>query len=307
MKPLVLFKGTTGLNNVVTPVSSQFDPESGIVELSVASNIDINNFGKISRRNGLTATARTEASHSLFCSDRDCLFIAGNSLYRLNLDYTRTGIRSGLTTGVRMSYCQIDGKIYYSNGFENGYVKDNTSYAWQASAYVGPATTKVMFDPPVGHLLEYLSSRIYIATEDGIEYSEPFAYSWFARASNFLPIGRPRMLRAVDDGLYVGLESGVVFLKGKSPKEFEYSVVSNSPVVAGTDVKVSSDRFGKNDKISLTTSATINAVMWTAHDGIYLGSVGGEVKNLTKNRLTYRQSQEGCAVFEGNKYITLMK
>jgi len=300
-KTITLFKGTTGLNNVVDPVRIMFDPESGMCELAEAYNVDIDISGRVSRREGLTATARTESAHSIFCDGGDCLYVSGTSLYKLNKDYSRTGLRSGLTTGAKMSYCQIADRIYYTNGFENGYVLADASYAWQASDYVGPVTTKVVSSPPVGHLLEYLSSRIYIALNDCIIYSEPFAYNWFAMASNFISLPcRPRMMRAVDDGLYVGLDDSVVFLGGKSPQEFIYTIVSYSPVVTGTDVKINGEKFGKGEM-------TGKLAMWTALDGIYLGASGGKVINLTKEKLVYSESQIGCSVFKDNKFITLLK
>lgn len=308
MKPITLFRGTTGLNNVVDPLRVKFDPESGICDLAEAYNVDIDISGRISRRKGLTATEQTDASHSLFCDGGDCFFIKGNSLFRLNRDYTRTGIRTELTVGARMSFCQITNRTYYANGSEKGYVENGVSYAWVAEPYTGPISTKVISSPPLGHLLAAHSSRIYVAMKDGIEYSEPFAYSWFARASNFIPFkSRPRMLRAVDDGLFVGLDNGVVFLRGRSPSEFEYAVVSTSPVVEGTDCKSQGDRFDYGGKFVPEKSNTFAAVMWTAQDGIYAGMHNGEVKNLTKERLVYEGSQIGCAVFKDNKYITLLR
>jgi len=307
MKPVTLFKSTSGLNNVVKSSRIKYDPASATCELASAVNVDIDVSGGISRRKGLTATSRTESCHSIFCDMGECFFVSGTSLYQLNADYSRTGIRSGLTSGAKMHYERIANTIYYTNGYEIGYIQNGVSHVWQAQPYVGPVTTRVFNSPPIGHLLCYHSSRMYIATQYGLIHSEPFAYSWYDLHANIIPLrSKPRMIKAVVDGMYVGIDEGVIFLKGKDPKEFEYIWVSNSPVVTGTDVKVSSDRFGKSDKISFTTGTTINAVMWTAQDGIYLGKAGGEVTNLTNNKLTYPASNSGCAVYNDNKYITLM-
>ena len=308
MKPVTLFRSTTGINNVVDPSRIIFDPEKGICSLASAYNIDIDLVGGVSLRKGLTATAQDIPVHSLFCDGGDCFFVAGNSLYRLNSDYTRTGIRTELTVGAMMSYCQLGKKTYYTNGFENGYVEDGVSYPWAAEPYVGPVTIKVITSPPLGHILAKHSSRIYIAVNDIVEYSEPFAYSWFARASNFIPFkSRVRMLRAVTEGLFVGTDTEVIFLKGKSPVEVEYAVVSDSPVVEGTDCTVPGDRFDFNVKYVEDKSKTLIAAIWTAQDGIYVGMHDGEVKNLTKETLQYANSQIGCAVFKDNKYVALLQ
>lgn len=301
MKPVTLFKKSLGLNNIDSPNRLSFDPSSGETELVSAYNVDIGDTGTISRRRGQTATARTENIHSLFCDGGDAFFVLSNALYRLNKYYSAYGVRNTMTVGAKVSYCQIVDRTYYCNGFEKGYIIDGEGYNWVADTYVGPATHRIFSDPPVGNLLTYLSGRIYVAKGTVGWYSEPYAYEWFDLAKNFIPFGQKiKMWRAVVGGIYVGFGDMVVFLAGTDPKEFIFKVVSDSPVVEGTDVYASGNKVGKGEQ-------TERVVMWTAKDGIYLGQSDGKVSNITNGKLTIPESSYGCAVYSDGEYITLFQ
>jgi hypothetical protein len=277
------------------------DLESGSTELSSAINVNVNETGEISRRNGLTATDRTEAVHSMFCDGGDCFFVSGAYLYRLNTDYSRLAVRSGLTVGLRMSYCQVLEKTYYMNTAELGVIIDGVSYVWYAGAYVGPTTTRRFSNPPVGQLLTHFNGRIYIAKNDTIWYSEPFAYNWFDMARNFIQMGEYiKMLRAVSGGIYVGLNRRVFFLAGTEPSDFIIKTVSDSPMVLGTDIYVFGTDIGDG-------SIGERVVMWTASNGVYVGQSDGTVVNVTRNRLSLPLASMGCSVYNNNRYITILQ
>jgi hypothetical protein len=301
MKPVILFKKTSGLNNAENPNRLSFDPTVGEVELVSAYNVDIGNTGDVSRRKGLTVTARTEDIHNLFCDGGDSFFTLNNALYRLNKDYSASGIRNDLELGMKMAYCQVLEKTYYTNGFQQGYIVDGVSYSWTAGTYIGPVTHRVFNNPPIGNLLTYLGGRIYVAQGMIGWYSEPFAYGWFDLAKNFIPFGqRIRMWRTVSGGIYVGLDNVVVFLAGTDPKEFMFNVVSTSSVIEGTDVYADGSKVGSGEQSE-------KVVMWTAKDGIYVGQSDGKVSNVTKGKLVIPESSYGCAVYSDGEYIVLFQ
>jgi hypothetical protein len=136
---------------------------------------------------------------------------------------------------------------------------------------------------------------------DVLWYSEPFAYGWFDLSANFIPFRSTiRMVRSVKTGLFVGTETEVIFLGGMSPKEFTYSVASNSVAVEGTDVRASGINIADGN-------ATDQLAMWTAQDGVYVGYPDGNARNVTRDRLTYPTSNLGCAVYKDNKYLSLLQ
>lgn len=297
-KIINIFKGSNGLNNVADNSRVRFNPETGLTELATAYNVDIDDFGRISRRPGFATTARTESIHSLFSGDFGCFFISGDSLYRLGDGYTKTGLRSGLTLGARMSFLPTNFRTYYSNGYELGYIIDNTSYAWVVDTYTGPPTTEVFSSPPAGTHLELYNGRIYTTVGNQLYYSEPFAFSWFNLASGYVWFkDKLRFVRSVSDGIFVGSNTGVVFLAGRDPKEFQVLRISSGVPVEFTDVKLDGVFVGAEEKV----------VMWTATDGIWVGTNGGRAKNLTSEKIVYPGSNIGSGVVYNNKYISLLE
>jgi hypothetical protein len=297
-KVINVFRGTDGLNTVGDKTKVRFNPDTGITELSTAVNVDVDDYGRVSRRKGFDATVRTESVHSLWAEGNDCFYISGDSLYRLNKDYTRTGLRSGLTVGARCAFLNANFRIYYMNGYESGYVINNVSYAWEAGTYTGPPTTEVFSDPPIGTHLELYNGRIYVAKDNQLFYSEPFAYSWFNLASGYTWVrNKLRFVKSVLSGLYVGTSDGVVFLMGDSPKDMRMIKISDSPPVEYTDVKLNGSLVGLENTV----------VMWIAEDGVWIGTDGGKAQNISKEKIIYPSAILGSGVVYNKKYLSLLE
>lgn len=303
-RTLKIFKGTTGINNKIDPVRLKYNWKTGVQELKLGVNIDVDDTGRPSRRDGHLITALTGAYHSLFCDGGECLGVTGTALKVIHADYTATGIRN-VTVGVRMDYCQVGDRIYYLNGFEKGYVENSTNYTWAVGSYVGPTTTKKFSSPPIGHLLTLYNGRMYIAQDDVVWYSEPFAYGAYNMAQNFIPFSsRTKFLRAVNDGIYVGDEKDIYFHKGKIPKEFEQTKVANYPAIEGTAEKVPGSRIGKLD---MEVNFPGEVIMLTTKEGICIAGHGGQFINLSERRLDYPSAQFGAGLYKDGKYISLLQ
>jgi len=298
-KQLNLFRGSIGINNKVDPTRLQYNPESGIEELAAAVNVDVSSSKRVSRRKGYTLQL-AQAAHSLFPCDGYCLFVSGEDLYVLESDYTSSGIRN-LTTGARMSYVRPESDTYYCNGTEKGIVRDRISYAWTAASYVGPPTTKTFSDPPIGHLLEVYNGVMLIAQDNIMWHSEPFAYSWFDLAKNYVQFGaRLTMMKAVQGGVFVSTEEGTFFHKGGTVKEFIQGKVADYPAIEGTAVTVNASRIGDGGISGL-------AAIWASKNGICFGGPDGSFRNLTERRLDYPAARYGAGLCRDGKYICLLK
>lgn len=306
-KTIPFLRASKGLNIVTDPVRIAFDPEKGIVDLATAFNVDVDSSGRLSRRKGLTLL-QSWNTHSIFCDNGPCLFVSGTSLYRLNSDKTRTGIRSSLTPGARMNYVQVGNKVFYANGFEYGYVEGDLSYYWEASAYVGPTTSRTFSSPPIGITqLEFYKGRIFCSLGDVLWFSEPFAWDWFDMASNWIQFrGNIRFLKASygstdrdSDGIYVGTDYGVEFLEGDTPDKFSREQVSDSAPVYGTAVRAEAAR--------VAGGGTGKVVFWTAQNGIWVGRANGQAECVTKDRLKLPSALFGSAVYHDGKYLVLLE
>lgn len=294
MKTVPVLRGSSGLNNKADPVRLRYDNETGIQELAVAKDVDIGDTGRISRRKGYLQVLSLSDCHSIYNAGSYCVFVHSDALAILEKDYSYTNIRN-VTVGARVSYAQVEDKVYYCNGYENGYVENRVSYPWVGSDYVGPTTTKTFSDPPVGSIVELHSGRIYIAVANVVWYTEPFAYSWVNMAEDFIPFeSKVRMIKAVSDGLWVSDSNKTYFLSGKSPKEFEFTVVANYPATEGT----ACDAFDIDES---------KAIVWTSTEGICMGLSSGKFKNLTRHKLWYPDSVKGAGLEIDGKYICALQ
>jgi hypothetical protein len=298
-KVIPVFRGTTGLNNIIDPARIKYDPDTGIQELAITVNVDIDSSLRASRRKGYTQVLAKDA-HSLFSCGNYCLFVSGDALCVLDRSYSWAAIRN-VTKNARVSYVNVDNEIYYANGYENGVVRDRVSYAWVGQDYVGPTTTRTFSNPPIGHLLEIYNGRMYIAQGKVLWYSEPFAYSWYDLARGYMSFAdRITMIRGVKDGLYVSTEQETIFCSGNGPQDFHRIQIADYPAIEGTDLMVDSSKIGRGD-------ISGRVAMWTATKGICMGGPGGYFRNLTERRLAYPYARYGAGLLNNDRYICTLE
>lgn len=296
-RKVAIFRSTTGLNNVVDPARLGLDLKTGECELAAAYNVDIDQTGRISRRRGLTQK-RSDASHSGFCEGGDCLYVSGGSLYRLNPDYSREELRSDLTLNMPMSYVQVAGRVYYSNGVQKGYVpRGGADTAWDAAAYQGPETRKIYRDPPTGHLLAFFDSCILVAKEGAIYRSERFQYGWFRRYG-FVEAERITMMQPVEGGLFVATANKTFFYEGTNIEQMRRTEIAPFGVIEGTVAKCLGERLGLDAQ---------EVFLWATPKGLCVGGPGGFFKNLTKHNLVYPSANRGCGVVRDNTYLVFLQ
>lgn len=307
MKSFVYFRGATGLNNVVDPIRIMRDENTLIGDLAEAYNVDIDNSGRVSRRKGYTTTPFRHAAHSMFAEKEYCLFVSESALYRLQPDYSTIGLRSGLTEGAKMDYAYINKTVYYANGYEIGYVKDNLSYIWKNSAVAGEPDFRQFSDPPIGHLVCYHNGRMYVAQDNVIWFSEPFAFGTFDLARNYYSFsGRITAMRGVAGGIYASDITGTYFISTRTDARFsidrtqvEQKRVYEYPIIAGSAVI--------GDGISLQIKDTYGDVLICATEkGICVGDSDGKFTNITIEKVTYPAALDATATIVDGCYLCLL-
>ena len=122
-KDVASFSQFKGLRNTVGPESFELG------DLEEALNVDVTDEGRIRRRKGY-ATFLAGAYHSLFASGTVMLVVSGTSLLRVTPEAATTTLRTGLTSGARLSYGALADRIYYSNGTETGCVQAGVHRSW---------------------------------------------------------------------------------------------------------------------------------------------------------------------------------
>lgn len=174
------FKSFAGLRNDVP--AERMEPG----DLVTASNVDIDASGQLSRRAGRTLAVAGDY-HSLWAEGDVCLMVGGTTLYRVRPGYTTEALRTGLTSGVRMAYCAVNERVYYSNGHASGVVEAGVSRSWG----LAPPTSQGTASAVIGYLaagtyqwaLTYLrddgqesgtglAGRIDVGADAGIYFSD---------------------------------------------------------------------------------------------------------------------------------------
>lgn len=113
-----------GLRNAVDP--SDFGPG----DLSIATNVDIDDAENISRRKGYSAVVVAGVDRDLFAAGGICLGVGSNVLKQIMPDFSTIVLRSGLTAGRRLTYWAIANRVYYSSGIEFGVVQNGAHRSW---------------------------------------------------------------------------------------------------------------------------------------------------------------------------------
>lgn len=293
MSNFTIINGTTGLNNKVDPTRLKYDPETGVVELSEAVNCDIDDTGAISRRAG-QEKIYSSPSHSGFCDGGDAFAVVERTsdaaIFKLNTDFSLSGVRSGLNKGLRVSFCQVGGKTYYSNTVQNGVISGGVSSVWPVTEHVGANTTRAFYPAPLGHLLGYYRGRMLVAVDNVIFISEEYAPGKFDLHRRYWALGsRVVLLKPVHNGIWVSDLSKTYFIYAADTLD-GYSLVKKSDFPA--------HEWSANNRLVDLQRIKIGGMsaVWSSDDGQMIGTEDGQLINYTVDRLDYLTGSSGATV-----------
>lgn len=299
-----IYSGSTGLETKEDPVRIKFDPKTGVSALAAAVNVECSDSGRLSRRDGFTATDRTEAWKNLFGCGSYGIGTKGDALCILDPSMAYTPIRN-ITPGARMSFVRdtngAQDVVYYTNGYENGRIISKVSHSWPVGTYSGATTLKDFSAAPVGHLLEIRNSRMFIAEDNFLWYSEPGNYSLYRLAANFFGFqSRLRMVQAVTGGLWISDSEAVYFLGGNiAPTLNEMPVqtmVAESAAIEGTAVKIPASRIGIEGLNGIV-------VIFATNGGVCIGADDGRLINITEHKLDIPSGLTGSGLYRDGHYV----
>lgn len=114
-RDLTTFNGWPNGKNTVAPETRL--PRGSLRE---ALDVNLDKAGRPSRRPGYTSVYSGTNIHSLWGNSRLAVFVENGTLKRLFPDYSVTILRSGLDTNKTLSYADVNGEVYYSNGEQTG-------------------------------------------------------------------------------------------------------------------------------------------------------------------------------------------
>jgi hypothetical protein len=242
----------------------------------------------LSSRTGYTEVKTGTDIHSMWSDNRTWLYVDGTVLYQMDAIYGTKVIRSDLHPGARMSYTPRNDRIYYTNGYQKGYVKAGIDHA-----FTDPLKNyKVPL--PAGQLIEEYKGCLYVAVDKTIYIGDPLCDYYDIRTGYKAFADYVNMMRAVDEGIYVSSDR-IWFWKGKGADEFLCEDAYSSKAIMHTDLRLNGKFIDEN--------IHGNIAMWTGENGICLGDNNGTVTNLTAERYTFTARGRGAAFVRKSSHV----
>lgn len=249
------WKAFKGLNNRQRPEELKHD------ELSLARNVDIDDAGRIKRRDGYDDIATLVGNyHSLWSDGSVCLAVKSGVLYRINKDKTETALRGNVGDST-MAYVSVNGSVYYTNGTVIGYVEDGSD-----NQFAVP-TDSFKIVTPSGQLIEYFNGRLYIAKGSVLWFTDALKFNQVDMRHGFKAFPTDiQMVLAVDGGLYVSDEEATYFMSGPSPEKATLTDVCK-PAIPGSGSVLKGTKFSKELKGMVAFFSTEDGVCMGLSDG----------------------------------------
>ncbi len=293
----IIFDGCNGLN-------TKYDPRTiGPRELSEAVNVVVEG-GRRSRVSRRKAFELISDQGGFDCHwNRDCLIVSeSGSLLRMGLDGVATEVlRSDLTPGVRMRFLtDFSGTTFYCNGHENGRIIHDRIFPWREAEYVGNKLNAVtMFSdriptlsdyatlsqqteererivltpPPVGRHLDQYLGHIMIGFENFLGFTEGWHPCWYQPSQSWIGFDSTvRMVRAVDDGVYVATDTAIYFLSGQPDEGMAVRKVLPLQILEYTDTVDQAQNIGQGHNLmgKCVVVTTVKGVVMLSNGGITL-------------------------------------
>jgi len=280
-----------------------------IGELEAAVNIDIDDAGQPRRRRGYVLkdaasyhSARTIAGRTFVVKD--------GVLGTLVPDYTFTAIAD--VGPDPLAYTAVGETVYYGSRSTSGKIVDGQARAWGALVSAGDWVSPVMRPtdtlgaiagrllgaPPLATELEAYKGRIYLGLDKLMWCTELFLYDLVDKTKGFVQFEDAiTMIRAVDDGLFVGTTAQLFFLQGTYSTGFKRSIVLDAPVISGSAVMAPAADVHPQDGPKQEGTAWV----FMTGEGICAGFDGGQVYNLTRGRVLFPAAVRAAALYRADQ------
>jgi hypothetical protein len=285
------YKGFTGINNVDPPFRMGYD--EGLIPLQEASNVDIDRTYAVMRAKGRRQLLSGDY-HSLWSDEGVVLAVKDTTLMKLGIvDFTTPVISeapmlTGLDRGNPVTYARNGEIVYFTNNVIIGYLRSS------AASRLPLPTQPFKRVMPAGHLIEVFASRLLVARDNRIFYSDGGgSISRMSRYDERYAVrarkGKVRMLKGVNTGLFVSDDTGICYYEGLNPVKWRMYRIADYKVIPGTAETILGLKFGD--------STIKKAVVMMTEKGVCLGLDGGQFINLTEHRYIPDAGARGFSVF----------
>jgi hypothetical protein len=255
-------------------------------------NADISNTFSASLRPGYALTYTAAAEDMWATADESqCYFRVGNIFNRLMPDFVTGNPVWLLGSRLPLSYTEINYLIVCSNGFDLFIIENGVA------SYFSMPTEIYKLAVKSGHILAYFNRVLYIAVGNQIYRTDADDIQQHdVRKKPFVFNSEVTMMLPLENGMYVGADK-VYWLPGRAPEDFSNNMAYDGQAIENTGLVVDGALLGGNGKTAI----------FTATDGICIGTDGGQVTNETLNKVSFTNGHRGAALLrksdEMNQYI----
>lgn len=305
----IILQQFAGVRNTVG--RERLSPE----ELESAVNVDIDDRGQVRRRRGYELKLAGDF-HSLKTIGGRTLGVKDGVLGVVNPNYTFASL--GVTVGNDpLGYTQVDQTTYFSSNDASGQINGTTVSPWgaadDAGEWISPVNTPTdtlgevfgqqISAPPYAQEIEAYSGRIYLLAGKYLWATELFLYDYIQKTKNFMQFeSEGTMIAAVADGLYVGTTEALYFLKGTLSEGFRKDLVMEGAVLRGSLVRVPAKDVHPSGAQG-PMAESVAAVFMTTQ-GICAGFDGGQVFNLTRERVVFPGADSAAALYREDSGVS---
>jgi len=288
-----IFTGASGLNTVDDPARIKFDPETGVSDLQLATDINIESNGRVSRRQGFSLL-QAGNFHSLFCNGGDCFVGKDGLLYQVKGDLSLLGVRSGLSGG-RISFSDTGKRVNYTNSTQNGVIENSVSSAWSKKGFEHPDELEPYYAAPVGSLTWFCGGRAFVAVGDTVFYSEVTEPGLFKLGTRHFRLDSTVIMGApVKSGAFVSTAKKTYFINtaGERPR---CDQIANYPAVANS----ACHDLAEGLRLGLQSPGLCS--FWLSKTGVCVGMPDGAMVNMTESKvsLTGHDAGSGATLLMG--------
>jgi hypothetical protein len=270
--------------------------------LRSAVNVDLTAEGHPLRRRGYERIVSGYAHSAWWCPELQLLCAVVDGQLKAGRSIAELQSKAAVNRYLRVTYAFHGDAIYWANGKESGKLAyDGAPGVWPNPQVALDLNNREAVTPPdfeaeqgaqgqelvddvyyaampVGQIVESFAGRLWVAQDEGLYFSEPIMPDVTRPATNYFM--RPRYIQMVEhchDGLYVGHDDSVWFLSGTDPLDMTARHVSPYGVVKQSPARIPGEKLG----VPLD-----DLPVWWSNDGVLVaGLPGGEVRQLTRDRL----------------------
>lgn len=151
-----------------------------------------------------------------------------------------------------------------------------------------PLMTQFLSPALPGRLIAAFAGHVLMARGNTLYRSEPYAPELFDLRKGLPFEDRITLVAPMDDGVYLGTESEVVWLAGRNPAEWKLDRKSVHGAILGTAA------YGPAEDVAEGQQGPV--VLYVSTKGVVAGFNSGSLLNLTEERFGFPVMDEGAAI-----------